>query len=195
MMMLVGEFGSTPTSGLTVITVLVVLAFAIDRITAGILFLLSFDTLWNKKFPEPILQETVAGRLAAEKRQKLIYFVYAASLAVLILFFADQVRVLNALGFQSLRPAVATNTAAAPAATPSPQSATANAVTSTETEQTTRSFRLLDFLVTALVLVGGADRIEQLLKRSGGSGGSSSSEAKPLEIKGKITVEDESKKH
>lgn len=192
-MMLVGELGSTATSGLTVITLIVVLAFAIDRITAGILFLLSFNTSWNKKFPEPILQETVSSRLAADKRQKLIYFILAASLAVLILFFADQVRVLSALGFQSSRPAAPMN-AAAPAPTPSSESATTNTVNSTVTEDTTRSFRLLDFLVTALVLVGGADRIEQLLKRGAG-GGSPSSEAKPLEIKGKITVEDESKKH
>jgi hypothetical protein len=55
-------------------------------------------------------------------------------------------------------------------------------------------FRLLDFAITALILIGGADRIERFLKAPGSSTAHQESQPQPLEIKGKITLEDPSGK-
>src|SRR5260221_2008212 len=69
--------GTTAVSGLTVITLILVLSFAIDRIVAASLFLLSFSAAWNRRFPEPTLMESPGELFDAEKRRKLIYFLLA----------------------------------------------------------------------------------------------------------------------
>src|SRR5260370_13825961 len=109
----------TAVSGLTVITLILVLSFAIDRIVAASLFLFSFNDRWNRRFPEPTLLETATERFNAEKRRKLIYFLFASTLAVGILIFADHVRVLTALRFRSTKPPFDTSaTTTTPTASP-----------------------------------------------------------------------------
>lgn len=192
----------TAVSGLTVITLILVLSFAIDRIVAASLFLLSFSGGWNRRFPEPTLLESPRERFNAEKRQKLIYFFFATILAVGILIFADHVRVLTALGFRSTKPDVGANAnqsptpTASPAQTPSPPPSPSPppGSLSSPPEDTYWPFSVLDFVITGLILVGGADRIEHLFKLPSGGGGGSRDESKPLEIKGKITIDDQSGK-
>ena len=198
--------GPTAVSGLTVITLILVLSFAIDRIVAASMFLLSFSAGWNRRFPEPALLESPRERLNAEKRLKLIYFLFAGTLAVGILIFADHVRVLTALGFRSTKPdVVATPTASptptgspgqtqTPFPTPSPSPSASPGSPSSVPEDSYWPFSVLDFVITGLILVGGADRIEHLFRLSSRSGGGSRDESKPLEIKGKITIDDQSGK-
>ncbi len=196
--------GTTAVSGLTVITLILVLSFAIDRIVAASLFLLSFSAAWNRRFPEPTLMESPGELFDAEKRRKLIYFLLAGTLAVGILIFADHVRVLTALGFKSTKsdvgvlPTASPTPTASPGQTPSPTASTSASPSpgnlSSLPEDTYWPFSILDFVVTGLILVGGADRIEHLFKLPSGGGGGSRDESKPLEIKGKITIDDQSGK-
>jgi len=191
----------TAVSGLTVITLILVLSFAIDRIVAAALFLLSFSAAWNRRFPEPTLLESPGERFEAEKRRKLIYFLLAGTLAVGILIFADHVRVLTALGFKSTKPDVGALPTASPTPSPgqtpsptvSPSPSPSPGNLSSLPEDTYWPFSVLDFVITGLILVGGADRIEHLFKLPSGGGGSRD-ESKPLEIKGKITIDDQSGK-
>jgi hypothetical protein len=54
--------------------------------------------------------------------------------------------------------------------------------------------RWLDILVTGLILAGGAERTEQVLKSLGASGPSTEAASKePIEIRGKLTIEGEGK--
>jgi hypothetical protein len=103
-----------PADGVSVIAMVLIASFAIDRIVAAFLFPFAF----LPSFP----QET-------EKRYKLLYFLVAAMLAVIVLAWVGNMRVLDALGLQ-----------------PNPT---------------------LDFLVTGIVLIGGADKIAGALKPPG----------------------------
>ncbi len=145
-------------------------SFAIDRIATGILFLLSFSSVWNKRFPEPLLVNDALSRFEAEKKRQLIYFVFAGVLALAVLSFPTNLRVLKALGVE-----------------PTPPTALEGA----NKEPDPLSFRTLDFLVTGLVLLGGAGGITRLLKVRSIAPGSDKSEKKPLEITGRITVDEE----
>jgi hypothetical protein len=54
--------------------------------------------------------------------------------------------------------------------------------------------RWLDILVTGLILAGGAERTEQVLKSLGASGGSTEAASRePIEIRGKLTIDGEGK--
>lgn len=187
------------------VAMLAIMAFAIDRIVNGFLFLLSFNASWNRSFPEPALKKSAADRFSAGKKQKLIYFVFAGTLTVGLLAFADQVRVLTALGFRSIQavkpaPSPSPTPTGSPSSSPPPTPSPTPPVFPTPTPDPARidyeptvPFRIVDFVITALILVGGADRIERLLKGPGAIGeGHHDSEAQPLEIKGKITLEDQS---
>jgi hypothetical protein len=79
------------------VAMLAVLAFSVDRIVTGLMFLLSFNKSWSRRFPEPSLLNAGVDRFNAERKQKLTYFIMAAVLTVAVLSFADQVRVLAAL--------------------------------------------------------------------------------------------------
>jgi hypothetical protein len=88
---------------------------------------------------------------------------------------------LNALGFHSVETtpsSVATSTAA-----------TTPEVATPPTDPNRRTFG--DFLVTWLILVGGAENIARLLKSQGDFG--QPQESQPIEITGKLTLEDRSK--
>ncbi len=67
--------------GITAIAALLIASFAIDRIVAGTLFLLSFSDGWNKRFPEPALVKDEDLRYKAEKKLKLVRAVLAAIVA------------------------------------------------------------------------------------------------------------------
>jgi hypothetical protein len=125
-------------------------AFAIDRIVTALLFLLDFIPSWRRIFPDPALAADVSSRSAAEKRLKLVYFAFAIPIGVLLIRSYPKALLLTALGI--------------------PASAFA------------------DHLFTLLVLVGGADRISELLGSSAIKG-SQSSEA-PIRVTGTLTLEE-----
>jgi hypothetical protein len=137
--------------GITVIAVVLVASFAIDRIVTGALFLLSFSDRWTRRFPDPDAVTEPVERVKARNRQKLLYFCFAAVLALPVLAGYGRVRILAALGFPT------------------------NAV--------------FDVILTGLLLVGGSDRVADILKLPGARG-ADKSEPKPITIQGTLVVED-----
>ena len=137
--------------GITVIAILLVASFAIDRIVTGALFLLSFSDRWTRRFPDPDAVIDPAERVRARNRQKLLYFCFAAVLALPVLAGYGRVRILAALGFPT------------------------NAV--------------FDVILTGLILVGGSDRVADILKLPGARG-AEKPEPKPITIQGTLVVEE-----
>lgn len=84
--------------GISAIVVILIASFAIDRIVTGLLFLLSFIKPWSRVFPAPATTEDTLEHVSAEKKQKLIYFVFAGILSGLIVYFGG-VKIFDALGF------------------------------------------------------------------------------------------------
>lgn len=137
--------------GITVIAIVLMASFAIDRIVTGALFLLSFSGQWARRFPDPDAVIDPAERVRARNRQKLLYFCFAAVLAVPVLAGYGRVRILAALGFPT------------------------NA--------------LFDVILTGLILVGGSDRVADILKLPGARG-AEKPEPKPITIQGTLVVEE-----
>jgi hypothetical protein len=140
--------------GITAIAALLIASFAIDRIVAGILFLLSFSDGWNKRFPDPVLVKEEDLRYKAEKKLKLLRTILAAIIALPVLAFYGEVRILAAVGFETVNP-------------------------------------ILDQVLTGFILIGGADRIGEVLKWSGVQARpqAEKTSSQPIEITGKLTLE------
>ena len=142
--------------GVSAIAIILIASFAIDRVTRGALFLLSFVPAVSGRLPDPGLLEGPA-RVLAERNQKLAYFVLAGPLGVVVMCGYGKLRIFSAAGFTQIPV-------------------------------------WLDTLATGLVLVGGADRVAALLGASGPLGGAGRSDPQPLQISGKITLEEPSRK-
>jgi hypothetical protein len=137
--------------GISVLAFVLVGSFAIDRIVTFVLFLLSCNRRWSARFPKPELIADPAARARAEDAQKVTYFIFAGALAIPLLAGYGQVRVLEALGFQT-------------------------------------NF-ILDTIVTGLILMGGSDRVAELLKMPGAPG-VSKAEPRPITIQGTLVLQD-----
>ncbi len=90
---------ATKADGVTAIAMILIASFAIDRIVVGLLFLFSFIPRWSRAFPEPSSFADPEARAGAERKRKLIYFVFAGVLAGLFLAGYGQDRILKAAGF------------------------------------------------------------------------------------------------
>lgn len=144
----------TKANGMDVIAILVIASFAIDRIVAALLFLLSFLQPWAQLFPDPAFISDTASAAKAERKRKLIYFTLACVLCAAVLLTLPGFRVLSSLGY-------ATN-------------------------------RTLDTLLTGMIVVGGSDRMADLLGKIPGAPVLEKPEAsKPIEISGKLVLYDE----
>lgn len=141
--------------GGSAIAVIVIVAFAIERSVTGLLFLLPFNKRWAQRFPDPALLENPAKKARAEKTQKLLYYLFAGTLGLIIACFGN-VRLLHALGLNDSR-------------------------------------IVLDIFVTALVLVAGSDILGHIQKLSGAPGSGKSSQ-QPIEITGKLILEESGEK-
>jgi hypothetical protein len=137
--------------GISTLVLILILSFAIDRVVKAVLFLLSFAGLWMKRFPDPLLLEDPTERAKAEKQQKLIYYLFAGFLGLIVVAIYGNVRVFRALGYQA-----------------------ANVV--------------LDAIVTGIILMAGSEVISKVLQISG-MGGASESTSQPIEITGKLILE------
>jgi hypothetical protein len=142
--------------GVTLLAVIVIGAFAIERITHGMLFLLDLldFTWWRRLSEDPALQADPIARAAAERKRTFTYFVLAFALGLVLTGFG-KLRVLNAVGIE-----------------------------------TTWYF---DVVLTALILVGGADRVAELLKVPGARSGEKAVE-RPVQVSGTLVLEDASAK-
>ena len=145
--------------GVSALAVIVIASFAIDRITTGALFVLSFIPAWVRWFPDPqlIVKKDEIARARAEKQQKLLYFGVAALLALPLLGWFGGVRIFSVIGFPQIDP-------------------------------------VLDTVVTGLILVAGSDRIAGLLKTAGVTDAAAKTESQPIQITGKLVLEEESSK-
>jgi hypothetical protein len=83
--------------GITATALMVLAAFAVERITTGILFILSLFRKWSVFLSGP----TPA---VAEKRQKLAYFVLAGTLVLIVVCLRSELRVLTVLNIDSPDP-------------------------------------------------------------------------------------------
>ncbi|HLG14015.1 MAG TPA: hypothetical protein VJH03_05715 [Blastocatellia bacterium] len=90
--------------GVTALALVVIASFAIDRIVTAILFLGSFAGI----VPDPDLRESGPERVRAAKAYKLIYFILAGGLGVVVLAYFGNVRILRAMGIQEATPLVDT---------------------------------------------------------------------------------------
>ena len=136
--------------GVTMVSVILMASFGIERIVKGLLFLLSFIKAWARRFPDPALIEGSIERAKARKKEKLVYFTMAGILGVVVMAYLGNIRLLYAVGIET-RPA-------------------------------------FDVILTGLILVGGSDRIGELLKMPGAPG-VAKPEPSPLEITGTLTLE------
>ena len=87
--------------GISAIAVILIASFAIDRIVTGLLFLLPFLKQWERAFPDPVTVNDTLERVRAERKQKLVYFILAGLLGVVVCWFG-KLRMFSALGFPDM---------------------------------------------------------------------------------------------
>jgi hypothetical protein len=80
--------------GVTATALMVLAAFAVERVTNGLLFLLAQSPKWRA-----MLAGSEPGN--AENRSKLIYFTIAGVLVLVVLIMTPEIRVLNVLNIES----------------------------------------------------------------------------------------------
>ena len=139
---------ATRLDGISAIAVLLIAAFAIDRIVTAILFLLGFIPAWSRMFSD-------------DKRNKLIYFVFAAVFSAGVVVALSGMRTVDATG-----------------------QAGTGILYALGFKQ-----HWIDVVLTMLILMGGAERISEVLKNIDASKAVSEKPA-PIEITGKLTLDE-----
>jgi len=175
---------AVPLDGVSAIALVVIAAFAIDRVVNGLLFLLGFNKKWARRCPDPKLIDETAPRIAAERRQKLVYLILAGFFGMIVLAGLGHVRILTAMGLRS--ESAVGNASAVPASGASPSPSPIPGATMRVSQSL---FSFLDIVFTGLLLMGGADTISRVLKLPGVSGVESPS-PRPVEITGRLTLEE-----
>jgi hypothetical protein len=87
----------------SVTAMLVLSAFALERVTKGLFFLLSFLSRWKARFPEPSTIAEAGARHEAAKKQRLAYFVVCGLLAFVVVCLSPEFRVLSAMDIEGPR--------------------------------------------------------------------------------------------
>ena len=148
------------TDGINLLTILLIAAFAIERVSAGILFLLQLFHLIG----DPDLIEGGAQRAHAKRRYTLCHFAVSAILVIFVLLYVGDFRFLDALGLGNRA-------------------------------DLSRVPIFVDHLLLAVVLIGGAEQMSAFLKMVGTPGGTTrATGAQPVEVSGKLTLEESSAK-
>jgi len=89
--------------GVSVTAMMALAAFAVERVTTGILFLLSFWRRWQAEFPDPNTLADEGKSLQARRKNKLAYFILAGGLVLLVVARSPEIRILNALSLDAPR--------------------------------------------------------------------------------------------
>ena len=144
--------------GVSVLALILIVSFVIDRMVTGLLFLLSFANV----APDVESISDPFERNRAKRRNKVLYFSLAGILAILVLAGHRELRILEALGVGAGEPII-------------PGLGFWNA-------------ELLDALVTGIALVGGAERIAELQGMAGKSTEAEKEAPPPIEVTGTLTV-------
>ena len=148
------------TDGINLLTILLIAAFAIERVSAGILFLLQLFHLIG----DPDSVEDAAQRAHAKRKYMLYHFAVSGILVIFVLLYVGDFRFLDALGLGNRA-------------------------------DLSRVPIFVDHLLLAVVLVGGAEQMSAFLKIVGAPGGRTrETGAQPVEVSGKLTLEESSAK-
>ncbi len=111
--------------GASVIAFMLLVAFAIDRIVSGLLFVLAYSKTWSGRYPDPgTLKDDDPAKPAAVRSRKVWYFALSAPLSIAVLAMVGS-GMLHHIGF-----------------TNGP----------------------LDFVLTLLILMGGAQQVSEFTK-------------------------------
>jgi len=86
--------------GITITAIIVLASFVIERLKAGILFVISGPESWQKLF-DPALELDGRQRARAQRRLQLLEFVIAGTLVLVALLLLPDARILSALGMKS----------------------------------------------------------------------------------------------
>ncbi len=81
--------------GVSVTALMVLVAFAIERVTTAVLFLLSCNRRWRRLLAGSSVPAQDPG--AFERHQKIFYFFLAGAFAIAVVLLSARVRVLSAL--------------------------------------------------------------------------------------------------
>jgi len=176
------------------IALIAVLAFVIDRVVSTLMFFLSFNSVWSRRFPDPNLRQAGQSRIEAERKQKLIYLLMAGALSLVVILSFGRMSILSAFGVQYPRnpPAVVDVKTGQNA----PDDKSLQQQSDRTLQNVPAKFIVLDVLLTALLLMGGADRMGQLVRMIGGAGslGTEKPEPQPLQVTGRLTFEEHPRK-
>lgn len=150
-----------------VIGIILIASFLLDRIVAGLFFLLEFSDRWRRFLPEPDSIRDPKERAAALRKRKLVYAACVGFLGTTVIAWYLNIRLLTLTSLLTKDP---------------PQ-------------DFFQPHALLDIILTGMILVGGADRIAEALKLLGGPSTPGSlpetSVSHPIEITGKLILEHE----
>jgi hypothetical protein len=91
--------------GVSLLVLILLASFAVDRVVRGTLFLLGFLPFWRRLVPDP--SDPATGYQAAQTH-RLVYALMAGGLAIVMLSWLGKVRVLAALGFTQVDPLIDT---------------------------------------------------------------------------------------
>ncbi|HTT61978.1 MAG TPA: hypothetical protein VMG35_09060 [Bryobacteraceae bacterium] len=138
---------------MSAITVILIAAFGIDRVVAGLFFLLSFSA----ELRPLVIEDAAHPNRRASRARRLIYTLVAGYLGVVVVAGILKVHLFEM-----------TQIAALGVPKPNP---------------------LLDTLLSGLIMAAGADRLSELVKSFGESGGKKGGGEKPIEITGKLVLE------
>lgn len=83
---------------ISVAAMVVVAAFAIERVTTALFFLLSFVPQWNEAMPDPTTETEPAVQASLRRRAQLATALVTGALALLVVWQFD-IRILDALHF------------------------------------------------------------------------------------------------
>ena len=137
------------------IALILIGSFAIDRIVAGLFFLLSYSSdLRTSLDPSAVIDP--GEQAEAMRNYRLLYAIFGGYLGTVVM-----------AGYMHIR---------------------LFASTAVPGSEVIGEYPLLDIFLTGLVLLGGADRLAEVLRMLGGSGAPGQKEG-PLEIKGKLVLE------
>src|SRR5258708_7567056 len=139
---------------ITVIAMIVIGSFAIDRIVSVILYPFFREPPTPLNSTDEEIKRERQAKYERDWNYKRLYFIMSGILTIVLLISWDKMRLLEGLGYP-----------------PNPNP-------------------FLDFLLTGIVLVGGADRLGGL--KSGEGSPAAEPEAKPLKVTGQITLIDNS---
>lgn len=87
--------------GVSVTAMMALAAFAVERVTTGLLFLLSLWGRWETAFPDPDEIADPKLSIRARRKSRVAYFLLAGVLVLIVVSLSPQLRILNTLEMQA----------------------------------------------------------------------------------------------